>query len=140
VFTRDPATGERAPYGDYLARAQGEDVVAGTHAVHGLEALRKHLPAAYDELLGVLDKLELHYRDMCDVEFTISQGRLYILQTRIGRRSPLAAVRMAVEMAEESDFPLSRAEAVARVDAATLQQLASLGRVRWPRGCRCHRA
>jgi len=130
VFTRDPATGERAPYGDYLARAQGEDVVAGTHAVHGLEALRKHLPAAYDELLGVLDKLELHYRDMCDVEFTISQGRLYILQTRIGRRSPLAAVRMAVEMAEESDFPLSRAEAVARVDAATLQQLASLGRVR----------
>ncbi|MBT5772919.1 MAG: pyruvate, phosphate dikinase, partial [Dehalococcoidia bacterium] len=130
VFTRDPATGERVPYGDYLARAQGEDVVAGTHAVEGLAALQEHLPTAHDELLGVLDRLELHYRDMCDVEFTISQGRLYILQTRIGRRSPLAAVRMAVEMAEEPDFPLSRAEAVGRVDAATLQQLASLGRVR----------
>ena len=130
VFTRDPATGERAPYGDYLERAQGEDVVAGTHAVHGLEALRKQLPTAYEELLAVLARLERHYRDMCDVEFTVSKGRLYILQTRIGRRSPLAAVRMAVEMAEDPDFPLTRSEAVARVDAATLQQIASLGRVR----------
>jgi len=130
VFTRNPATGERSPYGDYLQRAQGEDVVAGTHAVHGLEALRKHLPVAYEQLLEVLDRLERHYRDMCDVEFTVSTGQLYILQTRIGRRSPLAAVRIAVEMAEDADFPLSRAEAVGRVDAATLQQIASLGRVR----------
>ena len=130
VFTRDPATGERAPYGDYLARAQGEDVVAGTHAVQGLEALREHLPAAHAELVGVLDTLERHYREMCDVEFTVSKGQLYILQTRIGRRSPLAAVRMAVEMAEEVDFPLSRAEAVARVDSATLRQIATMGRLR----------
>lgn len=130
VFTRDPATGERAPYGDYLVRAQGEDVVAGTHVVSGLEALRAHLPAAHAELVGVLDTLERHYRDMCDVEFTVSKGQLYILQTRIGRRSPLAAVRMAVEMAEESDFPLTRAEAVARVDSAALRQIATMGRLR----------
>ncbi len=126
VFTRDPATGAPGPFGDYLARAQGEDVVAGTHAVGGLETLRDHLPGVYAELLQVLDRLERHYRDMCDVEFTVSEGKLYILQTRIGRRSPLAAVRIAVAMAEDESFPLSRPEAVARVDTGVLQQLASL--------------
>lgn len=126
VFTRDPATGAPGPFGDYLAGAQGEDVVAGTHAVGGLDALREQLPAAYDELLQALDRLERHYRDMCDVEFTVSAGRLYILQTRIGRRSPLAAVRIAVAMAEDPTFPLTREEAVARVDSNVLQQLAAL--------------
>lgn len=126
VFTRDPATGAPGPFGDYLARAQGEDVVAGTHAVGGLDALRGQLPGVYAELLEVLDRLERHYRDMCDVEFTVSEGRLYILQTRIGRRSPLAAVRIAVAMAEDPAFPLTREEAVARVDTNVLQQLAAL--------------
>lgn len=125
VFTRDPATGAAGPFGDYLARAQGEDVVAGTHSVGGLSNLHDQLPGVYDELLAVLDRLERHYRDMCDVEFTVSEGRLYMLQTRIGRRSPLAAVRIAVAMAEDPSFPVSKADAVARVDSGVLQQLAS---------------
>jgi pyruvate,orthophosphate dikinase len=125
VFTRDPATGAAGPFGDYLACAQGEDVVAGTHSVGGLSNLREQLPGVYDELLAILDRLERHYRDMCDVEFTVHAGRLYILQTRIGRRSPLAAVRIAVAMAEDPGFPVSKADAVARVDAGVLQQLAS---------------
>lgn len=124
VFTRNPSTGESTPYGDYLARAQGEDVVAGTHAVQGLSALHAQLPAVYDELLATLARIERHYRDMCDVEFTVSSGRLYVLQTRIGRRSPLAAARIAVEMANDAAFPIDRAEAVARVDSATLARLA----------------
>lgn len=129
VFTRNPTTGDPEPFGDYLPRAQGEDVVAGSHAVHGLDTLRQSLPAVYDELLAVLRRLEHHYRDMCDVEFTVSDGRLYVLQTRIGRRSPLAAVRIAVAMAEDPDFPLTRAEAVARVDQETLHKLAAIGHV-----------
>lgn len=129
AFTRDPSTGARGAFGDYLARAQGEDVVAGSHAVSGLDALREQLPAIYDELIRHLDRLERHYRDMCDVEFTVMSGQLYILQTRIGRRSPLAAVRIAVEMAEDPDFPLTRAEAIERVGPETLQALAKLGSV-----------
>lgn len=130
VFTRDPATGNPGPFGDYLARAQGEDVVAGTHSVGGLDILERQVPSVHTELLAVLDRLERHYRDMCDVEFTVSEGQLFVLQTRIGRRSPLAAVRIAVAMAEDPTFPLSRAEAVARIDAQVLQQLAELGTVR----------
>jgi pyruvate,orthophosphate dikinase len=130
VFTRNPATGEPGPYGDYLPGAQGEDVVAGTHTVRGLDALLRQAPAAYHELLAVLDRLERHYRDLCDVEFTLSDGTLSILQTRIGRRSPLAAVRIAVAMAADPDFPLSQAEAVARVDATLLRQLARHSTVR----------
>lgn len=129
AFTRDPATGDPTPCGDYLARAQGEDVVAGSHRVMGLDALAAQLPAVHNELLGVLSRLEHHYHDMCDVEFTVSSGRLYLLQTRVGRRSPLAAVRIAVAMAEDPTFPLSRAEAVARVHDETLRELAGLGRV-----------
>jgi pyruvate,orthophosphate dikinase len=125
AFTRNPASGDPQPYGDYLPRAQGEDVVAGTHDVSGLDALRAQLPEVYDELIAVLRRLERHYRDLCDVEFTVSAGRLYVLQTRIGRRSPLAAARIAVAMAEDPDFPLSRAEAVARVEPDTLHQLAN---------------
>lgn len=129
AFTRDPSTGARGAFGDYLACAQGEDVVAGTHAVSGLDALARDLPETHRELLAHLERLERHYRDMCDVEFTVMSGRLYILQTRIGRRSPLAAVRIAVDMAEDPAFPLSRREAVERVGAETLQQLAKLGTV-----------
>src|SRR5205823_3529439 len=103
--------------------------VAGTHAVSGLDALRRQLPDVYAELCEALRTLERHYRDLCDVEFTVSAGTLYILQTRIGRRSPLAAVRIAVAMAEEPDFPLTKAEAVARIDAGSLRQLAGAARV-----------
>lgn len=129
VFTRDPATGDAEPLGDYLPRAQGEDVVAGTHSVGDLETLREQLPAVHDELMGILSRLEHHHQDMCDVEFTISEGRLFILQSRVGRRSPLAAARIAVAMAEDPGFPLTQAEAVARVDQRTLQQIASAGAV-----------
>ncbi len=130
AFTRDPATGEAKPCGDYLKQAQGEDVVAGSHKVLGLEALAEQIPAVHEELVGVLARLEHHYRDMCDVEFTVSGGKLYLLQTRVGRRSPLAAVRIAVSMAEDPDFPLSRNEAVDRVGDDTLRELAQLGRVK----------
>jgi len=125
VFTRNPASGHDEPYGDYLPRAQGEDVVAGTHEVHGLDHLAETLPGSFGELLQVCDRLERHYRDMCDIEFTIACGRLYILQTRIGRRSPEAAIRIAVQMADDPDFPLTRAEAVARVDHSMLDTLAA---------------
>lgn len=129
AFTRDPATGIFEPVCDYLARAQGEDVVAGDHHVGGLETLREHLPAVHDELLAVMSRLEHHYRDMCDIEFTVSAGRLYLLQTRVGRRSPLAAVRIAVQMANDPEFPLTEAEAVARVGESTLREIATLGEV-----------
>jgi pyruvate,orthophosphate dikinase len=129
VFTRDPASGEARPYGDYLPRAQGEDVVAGTHEVSGLELLRDGQPEVYARLEEALAILERHYRDICDVEFTVSGGELFILQTRIGRRSPLAAVRAAVAMAEDPAFPLTREEAVARIDQATLRAVAEAAEV-----------
>jgi pyruvate,orthophosphate dikinase len=129
VFTRDPATGTAQPFGDYLPRAQGEDVVAGTHEVAGLDVLERDLPDVHAQLLEALTTLEHHYRDICDVEFTVSGGELYILQTRVGRRSPLAAVRAAVAMAEEPNFPLTRAEAVARVDQDALRAVAEAAAV-----------
>ena len=130
AFTRDPATGDSAPRGDYLAGAQGEDVVAGTHKVGGLDALAAQLPAVHAELLSMCERLERHYRDMCDIEFTVSDGKLYMLQARVGRRSPLAAVRIAVDMAEDADFPLTKQEALQRANEDTLRELATLGRVR----------
>ncbi len=129
VFTRDPGNGADEPYGDYLARAQGEDVVAGTHEVHGLDALHQDLPEVYEELLAVCHRLEHHYRDMCDIEFTVAAGRLYILQTRVGRRSPEATVRIAAQMAADPDFPLTKAEAVERIDHETLEGISTLATV-----------
>ena len=129
AFTRHPSTGEALPCGDYLPRAQGEDVVAGTHRVQRLEALAEQAPGAYRDLVEMLTRLERHYRDMCDIEFTVSSGKLYMLQARVGRRSPLAAVRMAVAMAEDQEFPLTRKEAVGRVGEETLRQLANVGMV-----------
>ena len=115
LFTRNPATGEPGLYGDVLFRAQGEDVVAGTHATEPLTALDERLPEAAAALRVAADRLERHYRDLCDIEFTIEQRRLWLLQVRIGKRSPQAALRMAVEMAEDESFPLDRREAVERV-------------------------
>ena len=120
-FTRDPASGARGVYGDYLQNAQGEDVVAGirnTVSLHDLADLDK---AAYDELLGIMDTLERHYRDMCDIEFTIEQGKLWMLQTRVGKRTPEAAFRIAVHMADEN--LISMDEALERVTGAQLAQL-----------------
>jgi len=115
IFTRDPATGEAVLYGDILFNAQGEDVVAGTHATEPIEALDQRMPAIARELRGYANALERHYADVCDIEFTIENGKLWMLQNRIGKRSPQAALRCAIEMAEDDDFPLSRFEAVERV-------------------------
>jgi pyruvate,orthophosphate dikinase len=113
AFTRDPATGEFSLYGDYLLNAQGEDVVAGIRNTEKIENLEKEMPEAYAEFLGITDKLERHYRDMQDVEFTIEKGKLWMLQTRTGKRTAKAAVKIAVDMANEG--LISREEAVLRV-------------------------
>ncbi len=115
LFTRNPATGENALYGDIMFRAQGEDVVAGTHQTEPISVLDERLPVVGAELRRNAAALERHYTDVCDIEFTIERGKLWMLQTRIGKRSPQAAVRIAVEMAEDPGFPLSRADAVKRV-------------------------
>lgn len=117
VFTRDPSTGENVPYGDFLPRAQGEDVVAGTARTMPLSRMADLLPGAHAELTGHLARLERHYRDLCDVEFTVESGRLWVLQTRVGKRGAVAAVRAAVEMVDDPAIALTRAEAVARVPA-----------------------
>ncbi len=113
AFTRDPATGERKMYGDYLLNAQGEDVVAGIRNTEKIEHLGDEMPQSYKEFLEICDKLELHYREMQDVEFTIEQGKLWMLQTRNGKRTAKAAVKIAVDMANEG--LISRQEAILRV-------------------------
>jgi pyruvate, orthophosphate dikinase len=126
AFTRDAATGEDRPYGDFLADAQGEEVVAGTSLTEDLDALEQAFPEVHRELLDILHRLEAHYRDMCDTEFTVEQGRLWMLQTRIGKRTGQAAVRMAVDMAQQSPdergWSLSREEALARVTTDHVEQ------------------
>ena len=117
IFTRDPATGEAVLYGDVLFNAQGEDVVAGTHETEPITALDERMPEIAKELRGYADVLERHYADVCDIEFTIERGKLWMLQNRIGKRTSRAALRFALEMAEDEGFPLSRAEAVERVAA-----------------------
>ena len=121
AFTRDPATGEKVPYGDYLPNAQGEDVVAGIRNTLPLAELQKIDPVSYGELLQVMSTLEIHYRDMCDIEFTIEKGRLWILQTRVGKRTAFAEWIMAHDMLEEG--LISEDEALLRVDADRLEEL-----------------
>ena len=101
AFTRDPATGEKKMYGDYLMNAQGEDVVAGIRNTEKIENLQNELPEAYQQFLDICEKLEKHYREMQDVEFTIEQGKLWMLQTRDGKRTAKAAVKIAVDMVNE---------------------------------------
>ncbi|HET7828172.1 MAG TPA: PEP/pyruvate-binding domain-containing protein, partial [Candidatus Limnocylindrales bacterium] len=115
LFTRNPATGEDELYGDVLFGAQGEDVVAGTHTTEAIAVLDTRLPAVGAELRRDAAILERHYRDCCDIEFTIERGRLWLLQVRVGKRTPQAALRMAVDMAADPSFPLTRDEAVRRV-------------------------
>jgi pyruvate,orthophosphate dikinase len=120
-FTRDPATGEKLFYGEFLVNAQGEDVVAGIRTPQPISALEKIMPAAYKQLREITASLEKHYRDMQDFEFTIEEGKLYMLQTRNGKRTGQAAVRVAVEMKEEG--LISKEEAVLRVAPQQLDQL-----------------
>jgi pyruvate,orthophosphate dikinase len=120
-FTRNPATGEKGLYGEYLRNAQGEDVVAGIRTPEPLERLKDYAPGLYAELLQVAERLERHFRDMQDFEFTAERGRLFLLQTRSGKRTAKAAVRIAVEMAEEG--LISKEEAVLRVEANALPGL-----------------
>src|SRR6266516_1752227 len=121
AFTRDPSTGEKVPYGDYLQNAQGEDVVAGIRNTLPLARLDEIDPASYRGLREVMDKLEKHYRDMCDIEFTIERGTLWILQTRVGKRTAFAEWTMAHDMLEEG--LISSDEALLRVDANRLEEL-----------------
>jgi pyruvate,orthophosphate dikinase len=133
AFTRDPATGVRAYYGEYLINAQGEDVVAGIRTPQYLTkaaretagakplSMEEALPAAYTELARVFDLLELHYKDMQDIEFTVERGKLWMLQTRSGKRTAKAALKMAVDMVEEG--LIDEREAVRRVDPMALDQL-----------------
>ncbi len=122
-FTRDPATGEAGAYGDFLVNAQGEDVVAGIRNTLKLAEMKRLFPSIYDELLAIFDRLERHYRDMCDTEFTIDQGKLWMLQTRVGKRTGGAALRMAVDMTTDERMKLSHEEAVQRVTAEHLEQV-----------------
>jgi pyruvate,orthophosphate dikinase len=115
LFTRNPATGEPTLFGDVLFDAQGEDVVAGTHRTEPIGVLDERLPAVAAELRAHATRLERHFADLCDIEFTIEEGRLWMLQVRVGKRSPQAALRIAVDMAEDETFPLTRALVVERV-------------------------
>jgi pyruvate,orthophosphate dikinase len=121
AFTRDPSTGERRFFGECLLNAQGEDVVAGIRTPLPVESLKDTIPGAYRELLRVYKTLEKHYRDMLDLEFTIQEGTLYMLQTRVGKRTAAAAIRIAIEMAKEK--LIDRETAILRVDPEQLDQL-----------------
>ena len=120
-FTRDPATGERTLFGEFLLNAQGEDVVAGIRTPEPIDRMRERMPEPYAELVETLARLEAHYRDLQDIEFTVEEGRLYLLQTRTGKRTAAAALRAAVEMVDEG--LISREEAVVRIDPGQLDQL-----------------
>jgi len=127
-FTRNAATGENKPYGDYLINAQGEDVVAGIRNTEDLDALKRQFPTVHKELLEIFDRLERHYHDMCDTEFTIDQGKLWMLQTRVGKRTGAAALKMAVDMTSGSgsgkkSWKISKKEALMRVNAEHLDQV-----------------
>lgn len=120
-FTRDPSTGEKKLYGEYLLNAQGEDVVSGSRTPRGIDQLRKDLPRVYKELVQACKTLEKQYRDVQDFEFTIEKGKLYMLQTRTGKRTAQAAVKIAVDMVKEG--LIAREEAILRVKPTQLHQL-----------------
>src|SRR3954471_5681009 len=121
AFTRDPASGAQGVYGDYLQNAQGEDVVAGIRNTVPLGDLEKLDKKSYDELMGIMKTLEDHYRDLCDIEFTIERGRLWMLPTRVGKRTAAAAFRIATQLVDQGLIDMD--EAVSRVNGAQLAQL-----------------
>jgi len=120
-FTRDPSTGERKFFAEYLTNAQGEDVVAGIRTPLHIDELKRKLPTVYDELEKIYRKLEKHYRDMLDIEFTVQDGKLYMLQTRIGKRTAAASLKIAIDMVKER--LIDRKTAVMRIDPAQIEQL-----------------
>ena len=138
-FTRNAATGENKPYGDFLVNAQGEDVVAGIRNTEDLDHMKKHFPVIHADLLDIFKRLEAHYTDMCDTEFTIEQGKLWMLQTRVGKRTGAAALKMAVDMAKgtgkgSNRWKITREEAIMRVsdehlDSVLHPQFANKGKV-----------
>ncbi len=121
AFTRDPSTGEQGLYGEFLANAQGEDVVAGIRTPEPLAHMEQKLPQAFEQLLEMMRRLEEHYRDVQDIEFTVEDNELYLLQTRSAKRTAAAAVKAAVDMVDEE--LITREEAVARIDPQQLEQL-----------------
>ncbi|CAL8972055.1 Pyruvate, phosphate dikinase [Tessaracoccus sp. O5.2] len=120
-FTRNPSTGEKALYGEFLVNAQGEDVVAGIRTPRPLEEMKEVLPEAYDELIATMHKMEQHYKDMQDMEFTVENGKLYLLQTRNGKRTAAAALKVASDLVDEG--VISQEEALLRIEPAQLDQL-----------------
>ena len=128
AFTRNPSTGEPAPCGDFLFCAQGDDVVGGGSRTLPLQAFEQAMPDAYRELGAAMDRLEIYYRDMCDIEFTVERGRLWLLQARVGKRSPLAAPRIAVDLVREGRVGLQPVEAAARIDPELLSGVTSIAR------------
>jgi pyruvate,orthophosphate dikinase len=127
-FTRNAATGESKPYGDFLVNAQGEDVVAGIRNTENLDALQRKFPEIHQELMSIFARLERHYKDMCDTEFTIEQGKLWMLQTRVGKRTGAAALKMAVDMTKptgtgKAAWKISKREALMRVNEDHLDQV-----------------
>lgn len=121
AFTRNPSTGEKAFYGEFLINAQGEDVVAGIRTPHEIKRMGDELPVAYRQLTEIYTKLETHYRDMQDIEFTVEKGRLWMLQTRNGKRTAAAALKIACDMIDEG--LINEQEALLRLDPASLDQL-----------------
>ena len=121
AFTRDPATGEKALFGEYLINAQGEDVVAGIRTPSKISKLHEEMPAVYDQFADIANRLENHYRDMQDMEFTIENGKLYMLQTRNGKRTPAAALKIACDLVDEG--MIDEKQAVAMIDPRTLDTL-----------------
>jgi pyruvate,orthophosphate dikinase len=121
AFTRNPSTGEKTLYGEFLVNAQGEDVVAGIRTPMPIDKLKEELPGVYQQFIDTCEKLEKHYRDMQDIEFTVEKGTLYMLQTRNGKRTARAAVKIAVDMVNEGLITIE--EALQRVDAEQLNQL-----------------
>ena len=121
AFTRNPSTGEKGIFGEYLINAQGEDVVAGVRTPQPITKLAEDLPACYEQFMKIANKLEKHYRDMQDMEFTIQEGQLYFLQTRNGKRTAPAALQIACDMVDEG--MITREEAVLRIEAKSLDQL-----------------
>ena len=120
-FTRDPATGSKGVYGDYLKNAQGEDVVSGIRNTLTLQQMSEIEPKIFSDLLVIMHKLEIHYRDLCDIEFTVENGKLWILQTRVGKRTAAAAFRIAMQFVDEQLITMD--EALLRVSGAQLVQL-----------------
>ena len=121
AFTRNPSTGEKGIYGEYLINAQGEDVVAGVRTPQPISKLAEDLPECYEEFMKIANKLENHYRDMQDMEFTIQEGKLYFLQTRNGKRTAHAAIQIACDLVDEG--MITKEEAVMRIEAKSLDQL-----------------